>query len=73
MSALSSNTSSWGGEGALGGLGGERTVAGELACFLTALPFPFAFKNIGASLSSPLESADDSDDESDPSILGFVL
>ena len=69
MSGLSARTSSWGGEGALLGLGGEAVVAGELPNFFDG--FPLALRNIGASLSSSLGSAEDSDEESESSIVGF--
>jgi hypothetical protein len=55
MSGLSAKVSSWGGEGALLGLGGEALGGG--AAFLVAF---FAFAKMGASFFTSSSGADES-------------
>lgn len=56
MSALSARTSSWGGEGALLGRGGETTGGGA-----TSLVAFFALTKMGASFCTSSSGADDSE------------
>ena len=73
MSVLSAGTGSCGGDGDRFGLGGEMAVEGEVVALVMAFPFafPLALRKMGASLSTSLTGADDSDEVSEMSIVAW--
>lgn len=69
MSGLSAKVSGSSGEG-VRIRGGGTGISGTRAPFLVFLPL--AFRNIGASFSSPLEGADESADESESDMMKLL-